>query len=315
MPRLPLSLAGGLGALRRAAPKALAYMAGDPQADRAVPPTGFTATLTLFTAGAMAFLAVFALALSLAAGRLAERWGAELAQSVTLRITAEGEEGAAQVETALRILGQTPGVTEARALTDEENRALLEPWLGPDVPVEALPIPRLVDAAVEDEGFDAGGLRARLEAELPGAVLDDHTLWRAPLVSAAGWLRAFGWLALLLIAGSMAAMITLAAQAALAANRQVIRVLRLVGAQDGYIARAFVRRFTLRAAWGAAAGTLAGLVAVALLPDAEAAGGLLTGLGFQGWGWLAPLVIPPLAALAAFFATRAAALRVLRTQS
>ena len=37
---------------------------GDAQADRVVPPTGFTARLTLFVAGTMAFLAVFALAVS-----------------------------------------------------------------------------------------------------------------------------------------------------------------------------------------------------------------------------------------------------------
>ena len=47
-----------------------------------------------------------------------------------------------------------------------------------------------------------------------------------------------------------------ATEAALAANEQVIRTLRLVGARDGYIARAFVRRFTLRAFSGAALGTL-----------------------------------------------------------
>ncbi|NCU20306.1 cell division protein FtsX, partial [Candidatus Falkowbacteria bacterium] len=38
----------------------------------------------------------------------------------------------------------------------------------------------------------------------------------------------------------------------------------------------------------------------------------LTGLGFQGWGWLWPLAIPPLAAGVAFGATRAAALRMLK---
>jgi len=92
-------------------------------------------------------------------------------------------------------------------------------------------------------------------------------------------------------------------------------VLRLVGARDIYIARAFVRRFTLRAAWGAGAGTLAGLFAVWLLPSADTAGGFLTGLGFQGSGWLLPLLIPPLAAVTAFTAPRAAALRSLRVQS
>ena len=110
-------------------------------------------------------------------------------------------------------------------------------------------------------------------------------------------------------------MITMAAQAALAANSQVIRVMRLVGARDVYIAGAFVRRFTLRTMTGAALGTVAGMVAVLLLPRTDVAGGFLTGLGFQGWHWVLPFVIPPLAAIVAFAATRAAALRTLREQT
>jgi cell division transport system permease protein len=84
----------------------------------------------------------------------------------------------------------------------------------------------------------------------------------------------------------MAAMITLAANAALAANAQVIRVLRLVGAQDAYHRRAFVRRFTLRAQPGRRSGCWPEWSAWLLLPSADAAGGFLTGLGFQGQGWL-----------------------------
>lgn len=293
----------------------LALIAGDPQADRSVPPTGFTAQLTLFSAGAMAFLAVFALALSLATGRLADRWSAELARTSTLRISAPADQAAAQLRAAITVLETTPGVAAARPLSIDEQRALLEPWFGPDLPVETLPIPQLIEIIEEGDGYDATGLRARLQAEVPGAILDDHTRWKEPLVKAAGRLRTLGWVALMLIAASTAAMITLAAQAALAANAQVIRVMRLVGAQDIYIAHAFVRRFTLRALIGAAIGTFAGLCAVLLLPSTDVAAGFLTGLGFQGAHWLWPLIIPPLAAGVALIATRAAALRVLREQS
>ena len=290
-------------------------IAGDPQADRAVPPTGFTARLTLFTAGAMAFLAVFAMALSLATGRLADRWSAELARTSTLRITAPVDQADAQLRSAITVLETTPGVAAARPLSADEQRALLEPWFGVGLPVEDLPIPQLIEIIEEGGGYDSIGLRARLQAEVPGAVLDDHTRWREPLVKAANRLRTLGWLAIVLIAGSTAAMITLAAQAALAANAQVIRVMRLVGARDIYIAGAFVRRFTLRALMGAAIGTVVGMIAIWLLPSTDVAGGFLTGLGFQGVGWLAPLIIPPLAAAVAFFATRAAALRMLEEQS
>ena len=55
------------------------------------------------------------------------------------------------------------------------------------------------------------------------------------------------------------------------------------------------------------------MAGVALLPAADAAGGFLTGLGFQGVGWILPLLLPPLAALIAFAATRRAAFTKLRT--
>lgn len=288
------------------------FLMGDTTADRIVPPTGFTARLTTFTAAAMAFLAVFALALSLASGRLAERWSAALAQTATIRISAPSDQMAAQTAKVMAILKETPGVASAQPLTDAQQKKLLEPWFGPDLPLDALPIPRLVDVRETAQGFDAEGLRNRLAASVPGAVLDDHTRWRKPLVAAADRLRLLGLVAILLIAGATAAMITLAANAALAANGQVIRVLRLIGARDRYIARAFVRRFTLRALAGAAIGTVLGMGAVLLLPAQNEAGGFLTGLGFQGLGWAWPLLIPPLAALVSFLATQAAAFHTLR---
>ncbi|MFN7225318.1 MAG: cell division protein FtsX [Paracoccaceae bacterium] len=289
-----------------------ALFAPDRQADRVVPPSGFTAQLTVFTAGAMAFLAVFALALSLASGRLADRWASALAGTATIRISAPPEQLDTQVAAVLALLSTTPGIASARALDAAEQRALLEPWFGPDLPVDALPLPRLVEVTEGSPGYDSEGLRQRLAAEAPGAVLDDHTRWRKPMALAADRLRLLGMLSLILIAGATAAMITLAANAALSANLQVIRVLRLVGAKDSYIVRAFVRRFTLRALTGAGVGTVLAMIAVALLPRADEAGGFLTGLGFQGTGWLLPLMLPLMAAIVAFAATRYAAFRTLK---
>lgn len=292
---------------------ALAQAAGgtvDPS--RIVPPSGPPARLTVLTAAAMAFLAVFAIALALASGRLADRWSDALARTATVRISAPAAELPVQTALVLAVLRATPGVAEARLIEPDETRALLEPWLGPDLPLDDLPLPRLIELREGVPGYDRVGLRLRLAAEAPGAVLDDHTRWRRPLAEAALRLRMLGWLAAGLIGAALVAMVTLAARAALAANAQVIATLRLIGATDTYVARAFVRRFTRRAATGAALGTVAGMIAVASLPAAEEAGGFLTGLGFQGLGWFWPLVIPPLAAAAAFVATRLAAMSVLR---
>jgi len=288
----------------------LALLIGDRSADRIVPRSGLTAWLTLFTAAAMAFLAVFALALALTTERIARNWGEELARGATVRVAGEATEIPERVASAVRVLQTTPGVTGVRVLTDADQAALLAPWLGPDLPVESLPLPRVITLDVSDD-FDGPALALRLEGEVPGAILDDHARWRAPLIAAAFRVRMTGIVALLLILGVMAAMITLAARASLATNARTIEVLRLIGARDVYIARAFVRRLTLRAIAGALAGTCLGTLVVALLPAGPEATGLLAAFGFQGAEWVWPMVLPFAAGFVAFWATRTAALTVL----
>ena len=280
--------------------------------DRVVPPSGSSAWLTSFTSGAMTFLAVFALALSLASGRLATRWASALDKTATIRISAPDDQMSLQTKVVLDLLSKTPGIATSRAMTLEETKVLLEPWLGPDLPVEALPLPQLIEITETAAGYDAEGLRQRLTAEAPGAVLDDHTRWRKPMVEAADRLRLLGILSMALIGAAMAGMITLAANAALAANAQVIKVLRLVGARDRYIAGAFVRRFTIRAFTGSLVGAVLGTLGVLALPSVNEAGGFLTGLGFTGLAWGLPFVLPFVAGVVAWLATRLAAFQTLR---
>jgi cell division transport system permease protein len=277
-----------------------------------VPTAGITAHLTTFTAGAMAFLAVFAMALLLATNRVADQWATELAQSSTIRISASPDQMDANVAQTLQILDQTEGVLSARALDAEEQRALLEPWFGANLPVEDLSLPQLIEILENGDDLDTEGLRLRLEAEVPGAILDDHTSWRGPLIAAAGQLRTLGWVSLGLILLSLSAMVTLAANTSLAANAQVIRVLRLVGAEDSYVAQAFVRRFVVRTGIGAVVGTVIAMIAIAALPNPQSTQTFLTSLGFDGSEWLWPILIPIIAALVAFFATRISALRKLQ---
>ncbi|MGB1034573.1 MAG: cell division protein FtsX [Primorskyibacter sp.] len=287
-----------------------AVISPDPAADRVVPPSGFTARLTLFSAAAMAALAVFALALSLAAGRLAERWGENLAQASTLRISAPSGQIVEQTNRALAILAQTPGVDSARALTSEEQQALLEPWFGPDLPLDSLPVPRLIEITEEVPGYDATGLRQRLTAEVPGAVLDDHQRWRQPLLASARGMRYLAFGLLVLVGATLAAIVTLATRASLAASGSVIEVLRSVGATDDYIAHAFVRRYTVRSLTGAVAGAAVAASVLLVLPKGGEAS-VLTGIAPTGAQWLLLVLVPALAGATGFVATWTAARRVL----
>ena len=142
---------------------------GDSQADRVVPPSGFTARLTVFAAAAMAFLAVFALALSLASGRLAARWGDELARSATVRIVAPLDQRAAQTDAALRVLETWRGVASARALTDAEQQALLAPWFGPELALDSLPVPRLIELISDCLLYTSPSPRDRQKSRMPSS--------------------------------------------------------------------------------------------------------------------------------------------------
>jgi cell division transport system permease protein len=289
---------------------------GAATAGNRVAPSGAGSAFSIgFIAATMAFFAVLVLALALAAGRLAETWSGELADSATLHIFAPEIAVEAQALAALNVLRTTPGVSSVRVIEVEEQRELLAPWFGSELALDALPLPLLIEVGVDPESLDRESLDLRLAAEAPGTVYDDHEAWRAPLIVTAARLRVFAFACLGLMTLALGAVLSLAAAAAIAANGQVIQTLRLVGARDSFISAAFTRRFTMLAALGAALGTGLGLVLLAMLPSASEEGFFLVGVGLQGAAWFAPLAIPAVCSAAAWAATRFAARRNLRRWS
>ena len=110
--------------------------------------------------GVMAFLAALALGGVLIAERAAETWQGGLTGRLSVQIlTEDGVPPDAEIAAALNLLRATPGIVYAGALSDEENLALIEPWLGDDTLIEALPFPRMIDVQLE-----------------PGAMIDIATL-------------------------------------------------------------------------------------------------------------------------------------------
>lgn len=279
----------------------VALLKGVAEPGRVVPPSGISAWLVIAATGIMVFLATLALAFALTAGRVAETWEDGLAASLTIRLPASAETSTAQMDRIFAILDTTPGLGAPRLLASDEQSAYLEPWLGATFDLSLFSLPQMVDVPIADPGFDPAGLRNRLAGEVPDAVLEDHRNWRAPLVAAADQVRRLGLLALLVIFAGLAAIIVLACQAAMIASIPVISTLRLIGARDSFVARAFVRRLTLRALTGAASGILAALVCLSLGPGAEADS--LGPVALSGAEWLAPLVFLPLTGIIALLAS------------
>jgi cell division transport system permease protein len=249
---------------------------------------------TGFVAGCFAFFAVMLLALGLSADRLAADWSSEAADIATLHVVAGAEAVEAQARAALEVLRTTPGVRSVRIIEIDEQRALLAPWFGADVALDALPLPLLIEVATDPDQLDRAALAERLAAEAPGAIYDDHASWRGP---------------------ALATVLGLVAAAAVAANAHAVETLRLIGARDRFITAAFTRRITRDVAAGAAVGALVGLGLIATLPATGEAGFFLAGIGPSGWGWLAPAMVPLACAAIAWGAARVAAAGSLRRWS
>ena len=268
-----------------------------------VPNTGFTKWLTTFTAGAMSFLAVVGLAFSLICSDLSNEWGESLKNS-SLRLSAPTDLLEKQTKVALAILEQTSGVKSARLVGISAKKKLLEPWLGVDFPLEAIAMPALIEIHETEAGVDYEGLRLRLSAELPSAILDNHAEWRRPIEVVSKLVSQLGMFTVILIILSSISMVTMASNAALSANVKVLRVLRLVGAFDTFIVTSFVRIFTLRVFLGSLTGTVCAGIVLFLIPTFSENLGILDVVSLEIKDTIYIACVPFLFAIISIFATR-----------
>ena len=268
-----------------------------------VPNTGFTKWLTTFTAGAMSFLAVVGLAFSLICSDLSNEWGESLKNS-SIRLSAPTDLLEKQTKVALAILEQTSGVKSARLVGISAKKKLLEPWLGVDFPLEDIAMPALIEIHETEAGVDYEGLRLRLSAELPSAILDNHAEWRRPIEVVSKLVSQLGMFTVILIMLSSIAMVTMASNAALSANVKVLRVLRLVGAFDTFIVTSFVRIFTLRIFLGSLTGTVCAGIVLFLIPTFSENLGILDVVSLEIKDTIYIACVPFLFAIISIFATR-----------
>lgn len=268
--------------------------------------------------GFMVFLATLSSAGGLRLTDMADQWRQGLTGTITVQVPPLADDSDAETEQRLRaamdVLKLTQGLGEADVLAEDKMAALLEPWLGSSLDPSALPLPYLLTAEIEDEGrLNLEDLRRRLEAAVPGAVVDDHQLWRERMVGLLRLLQLLAWAVVGLVGACAAIMVVFATRGGMATHRDVVEVLHLIGARDSYIASQF-QRHTLRAAiWGGGLGSLAavGMISVLLyMADALNKDGGASGL--LGWtDWLILALVPVVTAFIAVVTARVTVVRVL----
>ena len=268
----------------------------------------------IFVVAVLCFLACLTAMGVIAADRAARGWTGQLTGEATVIVRPRGGEtpDAAAARGAEALAGVT-GVTEARALEPAKAYDLIRPWLGDVSDLADLPVPRLVAVSLDPKRpATAAALRQGLKAQDVDATVDDHSVWIKDISRAGGVVRWLGTGVFALIATAAAAVIAFATRAGLAARRDVVEVLHLAGAEDGYIARLFQVRFARLAGVagliGAAGAGLVGAV-LRLMGGGE---GLTPALPIAWSDLLAALPCPLFAAAVAAMAAQVTAIRLIR---
>lgn len=294
---------------------------------------GGSASYLGWVVGAMVYVAVLAAAGALFAQSVSQRWALSLSGVITVQVPAAERaldpmveagrgrtDGPSRLSAVLEILRATPGIGHLTILDRARSRALLKPWLGDDL-LTQIDLPALVDLRLMGSAsLDLEDLRRRLEGRVPGTMVDDHGLWLSRVAGVTAAVERGGWLIVLLVGAVSTISVVFAVLSGLSVNRDVVELLHLMGARDGYVAKRF-QSYVLMAALPASviAGTLAvatimAIGAVSQDPTGGADSVLRFGElgGFRPVDWLIICAIPVVFGLFTLVAAWLAALVALR---
>ena len=184
-------------------------------------------------------------------------------QAGVLTLQLPADTSAARTEMALAVLRQTPGIAATRLIDPAETKRLLEPWLGPSVPLDQLPLPHLIDLRVApDAAIDFAALRQKLTSVAPGAELEERRAGddgRSAAARDVVRVLVFGlWVVTALGVMSLG----LAIWGHLARHEPAIELLHRLGADDGDIAAPYQTQALLLGLLGGATGAVAGALTV-----------------------------------------------------
>lgn len=193
----------------------------------------------------MTFLAGLTAGTAMLIANAADGWRGEVAREMTIQVRpVTGRDLDADVASALDAAHAIPGIADVYAYSKAQSEALLTPWLGSGLDLSELPVPRLIVVKLDPKAaLDVDALRKAVLNKVPNATIDDHRLWLQRLSIMAGTVVVIAFVIFALVMVAMVLAVGFATRGAMAGNREIIEVLHLVGAADGYISRQFQRHF------------------------------------------------------------------------
>lgn len=264
--------------------------------------------ILIWVIGLMFFLASLCLWANFALSHLAQSWRHSLTGQITVEIkpelipSADGGPAAPDraalarhVQGALQQLDSVAGIVSARALSEAEIIALIQPWLGTAPSTELIPLPALIEVhLLPSHEINSSLLESRLKKTIPNLRIDDHSGWLQDLLGTIRLLTIAALSLTLVVLVTALAMVAASARSRMALFREEVDLLHLIGAHDSYIAGQMQRHVffnTLKgAAWGVGCAVV--FLLVLHLVWQESPFVLMPDISISPWGWALLILLP-----------------------
>jgi cell division transport system permease protein len=207
---------------------------------------------------AMVFLAALALIGLFSLNSAVRGWSTTIGGNLTVEIAfQEGVDLGARSQQAVAFLKKLPGIETVRPISTAETAKLLTPFLGRADIIKSLPLPRLIEVTVsKNSALDLVAVAQQLSDEVKGARLNTHRPWLDKMVVLARSVQFLAAAIMFLISIVTVIIVVFAARTGMVMHHDVIEVLHLIGAKDGYISRQFQDYFSRLALIGAVPGLI-----------------------------------------------------------
>jgi len=215
----------------------------------------------------MSFLAALALGSVGLIASSAQDWQGQVMREATIQIIpTDGIDIDETLQQAYDLMSSFAGVDEVHILDEAATQQLLEPWLGSEIGIDNLDLPRLVIVRFSDAIMpDLDLIRATIEQDIKGAYFDDHQLWMGRLFSMARTLIVASLAIFILVLTALSLSVVFATRATLLMQAEIIAVLHFLGADSRFVARQFDGHFLKLGLKGGGAGILLALAVFWLL--------------------------------------------------
>ena len=258
---------------------------------------GYSKTFLKVCVGVAVFLVAITLAGVLGINSMFENSRKQVVSNFTVQVLPQPnyEDSNEDLLNVVHFLEKYPDVEQVSVLSDEDLRALLEPWLGNNVDVEMLPIPKLLDVKISSGNlFDYKELAVRLSEVSYNASINDHNMWLSRLLRFINSLKVLALTVLILVLSATVVSIVYAAKTSLNVHKDTINILHIMGATDEYIAINYVKQIAKVTLFAGIIGMLVSVPAIMVIGNMAKGveAGIFNSVSFGSLEWFYILLLP-----------------------